>query len=375
LAATSEPKRSASIWIGLAPEQDVDPGVDRRPQALQDVLHGPGLADHQGRVQGQVLDAPVAGQDRLVAPDVVHQPQGEEVAQGVQGRLRRPLGRVEAAQGAGHEVGALQGAEDPQEDPRRLVAELPLEERRAAGPALALGVGTHLLQHLVAGRHPPRLGGGDELHPHLARVGALAQEEEEGAAAEVGQQALGERFQGGAALGVGQHPVAVPRQVLDHEGRGHDDLPGGGRGLVLLRALALRLRRHVLHQQGDPPQLHLVQHLELRLLDPPAIDHQALPAAQVLHPQDPVVHADPGMPLGHAAVRQEDVAAGPAADHQLLPGHREAAHAVRCVGDQAEHRLRLPLRPESRVPAASYDGEGLRHGDRSIGLSHPSTLR
>ncbi len=216
------------------------------------------------------------------------------------------------------------------------MAEPALEQSRLDAAVLARR--RRLLQQVAGAGEPGRIGGGDELDAGVARLTAVA--EEEHAAAEVAEHVLDQRLQRDAALGVGQHPLADRRQVLGHH-LGRDGRLGKRdalrRGAVVARH---RRRAHVLDQQRDAAEAHLVERLEARLAHPASVDQDAAAGAEVLDHEVVALAADPGVALAHAGERQIDVALRLAADDQVGGGDREPLDTVLGVGDQAVHRRR-----------------------------------
>ena len=76
-------RASRSLPTPGSPERSTWTGrIDREPELLDDLLHRQRLAHHQVGVERQVLLPRVARQDRLVPPDVMHQPEHQQVARG-----------------------------------------------------------------------------------------------------------------------------------------------------------------------------------------------------------------------------------------------------------------------------------------------------
>ena len=138
----------------------------------------------------------------------------------------------------------------------------------------------------------------------------LPQEEEEGAAAEVRQHLLDQGLGGGAALGVGEHPLADPVQVLDHPLRGDPRRPdapsssAGGAGAFSGPGTTSSTSRVT-----PPSRISSSTSSEAsRTLRP--LTSSPLRRPQVLDPQLVAVVEQAGVLLRHARVGQTDVALG-----------------------------------------------------------------
>ena len=206
----------------IAGEQHVDRRIDRRAEHLDHLLHRLRLADHQVGIERQVLLPRMAGQDRLVPADVVHQAEHQQVAQGAEREDRRPLLGREAREGGDQRVAAVERDEGVMEDPGRRLAQH-AEERallrdapRAARAPLPLALLQDLAEQRLAARQPRRIGGHHQLERGPLQ---LPHQQEHGAAAEVRQHLVDQRLRGGPALGVAEHPLAHAVQMADHPDR------------------------------------------------------------------------------------------------------------------------------------------------------------
>src|SRR6185312_12220456 len=101
----------------------------------------------------------------------------------------------------------------------------------------------------LAARQPRLVGRHHQLD---AGVLLVAKQQEKGAASEIAQHLLDQGLRGGAALRVGQHPLADPVEVLDHPLRSNARRPDRRHGIGGRRLLGPR--DHVLHQQGHHAQ-------------------------------------------------------------------------------------------------------------------------
>ncbi len=286
-------------------------------------------------IERQVLLPRMARQDRLVPADVVHQAQHQQVAEGAERGDRRPLLGREAREGGGQRVGAVERDEGVIEDPGRRLPELAQERAPLIRAAGGLAVLHHLAEQRLAARQPPRVRGHHQLESGPLQ---LPHQQEDGAAAEVRQHLVQQRLRGRAALGVAEHPLADPVQVLDHPERGDRRRPVR---LLLLHRRGRSLLRpggDVLDEQGHPAQPDLVQHLERGLPHLAPAHQQPLARPEILDPQLVAVVEQPSVLLRHPRVRQIDVALGPAPDDQLASVDRESPDSIRRVGNQSQHR-------------------------------------
>jgi hypothetical protein len=218
-------------------------------------------------------------------------------------------------------------------DPGRLAGQRAGE---GAAPLLFLAgcaPGRELVHQLLARRQPQRVAGDRELHAGLFY---LPEQQEEHAAAEIGQHVGDQGLRRGPALGVGQHPVADAGKVVDHPLRGDPRWPGGGL-LLEGRHRLLQAGRVVLDQQRHPAHPDLVEHLQQGLLDLAPADQQALAGPQVLDAQLVAVEQQAGVALRHPGVGEADVALLLAADQQLAAVNGETADSVGGVGYEAKH--------------------------------------
>jgi hypothetical protein len=134
----------------------------------------------------------------------VDEAEDQQMGERSQGGDRRPGVGHEVGKGGHQRIGAVQGAERVVADPGPLTGELAVE-RSLLRAVPRLLVGSQLVHQRFAARQPRRIARHDQLDAGLL---ALAEEQEEDAAAEVGEHLGDQLLGGGAALGVGKHPFA-----------------------------------------------------------------------------------------------------------------------------------------------------------------------